>query len=381
MLRLTDDAEACAAGLETTTHLIIFADSRDLSGVPDCSADLLVTSPPYPMIEMWDDTFSALNNQISVALKADDGGKAFELMHRELDKVWRHCFRILKPGGIACINVGDAVRTIGGDFRIYSNHARILSAMEKLSFQPLPDILWRKQTNAPNKFMGSGMLPAGAYVTYEHEYILIFRKGKKREFNDPDSKARRRASAYFWEERNVWFSDVWTDLKGAAQRLSDESGRKRSAAYPFELAYRLICMYSIYGDVVFDPFLGTGTTLSAAISAGRNSFGVESQKELHNSILESATNSIPAGRMRIKARLASHLDFIRERLAKGAPLKHYNASNEFSVMTLQEEDLRLYVPDRIIQLTPNQFRVAHRLLNLKMVRQPANHFSLHKSLH
>jgi DNA modification methylase len=370
VLQLNNPEEACAKALETTTHKVIFADSRDLSVVPDCSVDLLITSPPYPMIEMWDDAFSALNNQILGALKSDDGRNAFELMHQELDKVWQHCFRILKPGCIACINIGDAVRTIGGDFRIYSNHARILSAMDQLGFQPLPDILWRKPTNAPNKFMGSGMLPTGAYVTYEHEYILIFRKGKKREFNTPDLKARRRTSAYFWEERNVWFSDVWTDLKGTTQRLSDESGRKRSAAYPFELAYRLICMYSIYGDVVFDPFLGTGTTTAAAISAGRNSVGIESQKELHNSILESVTNSILAGRMRIKTRLSSHLDFIRERLAKGSSPKHYSPFNEFPVMTLQEEDLCLYVPDRVTQLTPNQFRVNYHSLNRRDISEP-----------
>lgn len=370
MLQLNNPEEACATALEITTHQVIFADSRDLSGVPDCSADLLITSPPYPMIEMWDDPFSALNNQISSALKSDDGRNAFELMHKELDKVWQHCFRILKQGAIACINIGDAVRTIGGDFRIYSNHARILSSMENVGFQPLPDILWRKQTNAPNKFMGSGMLPAGAYVTYEHEYILIFRKGKKREFNNPDLKARRRTSAYFWEERNVWFSDVWTDLKGTTQRLSDESGRKRSAAYPFELAYRLICMYSVYDDVIFDPFLGTGTTTAAAISAGRNSLGIESQKELHNSILESVTNSIPAGRMRIKTRLSSHLDFIRERLAKGSSPKHYNPFNEFPVMTLQEEHLCLYVPDRVTQLTPNQFQVNYHPFNHRDISEP-----------
>jgi DNA modification methylase len=112
-----------------TEHRIIFADSRDLSSVEDSSVDLVVTSPPYPMIEMWDTTFSSLNNSIASALDDNNGPTAFELMHRELDKVWQHCHRILKPGAIACINIGDAVRTIRGDFRIYSNHARILSAM------------------------------------------------------------------------------------------------------------------------------------------------------------------------------------------------------------------------------------------------------------
>ena len=63
------------------------------------------------------------------------------------------------------------------EFRLFSNHSRILQKMASLGFSiaTLPDILWRKPTNAPTKFLGSGMLPAGAYVTYEHEYILIVR--------------------------------------------------------------------------------------------------------------------------------------------------------------------------------------------------------------
>ena len=106
-------------------------------------------------------------------------------------------------------------------------------------------------------------------------YILIFRKGSKRQFKEEEGKARRRSSAYFWEERNIWFSAVWTDLKGINQDLCDKSARSRSGAYPFELAFRLICMYSLYEDLVFAPFLGSGTTTAAAIAACRNSLGVE----------------------------------------------------------------------------------------------------------
>ena len=84
---------------------------------------------------------------------------AFELMHIELDKVWNEVFRVLKEGGIACINIGDATRTINKNFQLYSNHSRIINHCTKIGFSALPMILWRKQTNAPNKFMGSGMLP------------------------------------------------------------------------------------------------------------------------------------------------------------------------------------------------------------------------------
>jgi len=149
-----------------------------------------VTSPPYPMIEMWDDMFSQQSSTVKKKLEQSDGIGAYELMHQILDATWQEAYRVLKSGGFACINIGDATRTINGNFILYTNHARILKYTQELGFSSLPCILWRKQTNAPNKFMGSGMLPAGAYVTLEHEYILILRKGPKREFRKEKNKKK-----------------------------------------------------------------------------------------------------------------------------------------------------------------------------------------------
>ena len=189
---------------------------------------------------------------------------------------------MLKNGRFACINIGDATRKVKDDFCLYPNHARVLTHLLKIGFSALPDILWRKQANTPNKFMGSGMLPAGAYVTLEHEYILIVRKGSKREFKTEAEKENRRESALFWEERNAWYSDVWSDIKGTEQKLSKAISRSRSGAFPFDLAYRLINMYAVKGDTVLDPFLGTGTTVTAAITSGRNSIGVEIDKSFQH---------------------------------------------------------------------------------------------------
>ena len=100
--------------------------------------------------------------------------------------------------------------------------------------------------------MGSGMMPPGAYVTLEHEYVLVLRKGNKREFGTAEEKKNRRESCFFWEERNLWFSDVWMDLKGTTQNLIEDSARNRSAAYPFELPYRIITMFSVKGDTILD---------------------------------------------------------------------------------------------------------------------------------
>ncbi|MFX1535318.1 MAG: DNA-methyltransferase [Promethearchaeota archaeon] len=324
----------------------------------DGSVHLTVTSSPYPMIALWDELFTNQNPAIETALEKGDGTRAFELMHQELDRVWDEIYRVLKPGGIACINIGDATRTINNNFQLFSNHARILSHCLQIGFQSLPEIIWRKQTNAPNKFMGSGMLPPGAYVTLEHEFILILRKGRKREFKNSEEKANRKQSSYFWEERNTWFSDVW-DFKGIEQKLDNEKTRERSAAYPFELAYRLINMFSVKGDIVLDPFLGTGTTMIAAMCVGRNSVGYELDSNLLDTILLRVQTAVEYSNKYIQNRLKNHLNFVSERLKAGKPLKYVNAHYGFPVVTKQETDLVFYDLKRIAPLDDHQFEVIY----------------------
>jgi DNA modification methylase len=327
-----------------THHRILISDSRNMDDIEPSSIDLVVTSPPYPMISMWDELFSTLSSEAKSALAGNDGNSAFEAMHVELDKVWSGLFRVLKPGSFACINIGDATRTIDNRFRLYSNHSRIISTLCSLGFDSLPVILWQKQTNAPNKFMGSGMLPAGAYVTLEHEYILIFRKGEKKDFGRKTDKERRMQSAFFWEERNKWFSDTW-DFKGTGQSLDRPGGtvaRSRSAAFPFELAYRLVNMYSSYEDTVLDPFVGTGTSVLAAIATGRNSIGIELDPSFSPLITEQSLSFIPAANAIVNSRLSSHKEFISAYCEKKGPAKYTNTPHGFPVVTNQETGMRLY---------------------------------------
>ena len=326
-----------------TTHKIHFSLAQQMHELADASVDLVVTSPPYPMIEMWDEIMNGQDANIKELIAQNKGAEAFELMHRELDKVWNEVDRVMKKGGFVCVNIGDATRTLGENFNLFANHARIISYFVKMGFTNLPEIIWRKPTNSPNRFMGSGMLPAGAYVTLEHEFILIFRKGGKRIFKTDADKLKRQQSAFFWEERNIWFSDLWT-LIGTNQKLKNTNSRERSAAYPFELAYRLINMYSVKGDVVLDPFLGTGTTSLAALASGRNSVGYEIDKNLSETIFETlSADKINVLNNLIKERLNAYLDFVQKRLAtkKDFDFKHFNENYKFSVMTSQETQLMI----------------------------------------
>jgi DNA modification methylase len=355
-----------ANGSFSTAHRVLLRAAEDLSGIGDATVDLVVTSPPYPMIEMWDEVFAAQDSRIKAALEDGDGLRAFDHMHELLTRVWRECSRVLKPGAMACINVGDATRSLQGHFRLYANHSRIIEQCVDLGFESLPVILWRKQTNAPNKFMGSGMLPGGAYVTLEHEYILVFRKGHKRKYGDEDRR-RRRESAYFWEERNRWFSDLW-DFKGVRQLLAGpgrDSRRKqlreRSAAFPFELAYRLINMYSMRGDLVLDPFLGTGTTTAAAVTAARNSMGVEIDEAFREEVFLSVASAAARMNARVWDRIAGHLDFVEHRTADGAgALEHFNVPHGFPVMTGQETELTLSYVSEIHRDDSESFTAFHR---------------------
>lgn len=322
----------------STLHKIYFGNSNKMEKIANNTVDLVVTSPPYPMIEMWDDIMSLQNPQIRDCIQVNPR-KAFELMHNELDAIWNECYRVMKDGGFLCINIGDATRTINGEFELFDNHSRIVQSCLELGFKELPCIIWRKQTNAPNKFMGSGMLPNGAYVTLEHEYILIFRKGSKRQYKKNEDKYCRRDSSFFWEERNVWFSDLW-EFKGTKQAINNSISRERNASYPFELPHRLINMYSQKNDVVLDPFVGLGTTMKAAMLNRRNFIGYDIDINL-SSIISSEIDSIDIDKFNsiIKRRYDNHIEFVRERESQNKEVKHFNANFNCKVMTGQEEDM------------------------------------------
>jgi DNA modification methylase len=206
--------------------------------------------------------------------------------------------------------------------------------------------------------MGSGMLPVGAYVTLEHEHILILRKNDKREFKKPFEKENRQKSAFFWEERNTWFSDKWKDINGVFQKLNHSKLRERSAAYPIELAYRLINMFSVQGDVVLDPFLGTGTTTLAALASARNSVGYEIDKNFKDLIEERVKEIKDIANERNEQRIKSHLEFIKNKFPDGGE-KYTNKTYNFPVVTSQETNLAIPKLKEVIQTQDGLFEAEH----------------------
>lgn len=286
-----------------TEHRIIFADSRQMPELADDSVHLMVTSPPYPMIEMWDKDFGRIDSRIAGLMKElkehnreETVKQIYELMHHSLARVWHETYRVLVDGGIACINIGDATRSINGSFRLFPNHARIIEHCERAGFRTLPYILWKKPTTKPKykgkgAFLGSGFLPPNAYVTVDCEFILIFRKGNLRRFPPHDSV--RYKSKFTKKQRDAWFTQIWS-VTGTRQ--TDYRLERRTASFPAEIARRLIRMFSVKGDTVLDPFLGSGTTTKVARENGRNSVGYEVDENLFTCIKNTIGVEADAGR-------------------------------------------------------------------------------------
>jgi len=283
--------------MPANSHRIIIGDSQQMPEISSSSIHLMLTSPPYPMIQMWDQTFAQtdpkvarLLNRLSSTCSEKVVTQIYDLMHQSLSKVWKETYRVLIEGGIACINIGDATRSVNGRFRLFPNHARTIEHMEKIGFTTLPYILWKKPTTKPKykgkgAFLGSGFLPPNAYITLDCEYILLFRKGKLRYF--PPKDPTRYKSALTKKQRNEWFTQIWSII-GTRQTATELE--RRTAAYPDEIADRLIKMFSIKGDTVLDPFVGSGTTTRVAMKNSRNSIGYEIDSNLLPTITKKTFN-------------------------------------------------------------------------------------------
>lgn len=244
-----------------TQHKLVSGDSRDLSAIASESVHLVVTSPPYWTLKQYAPSESQLGS-------IED----FDAFLAALDQVWRECFRVLVPGGRVICVVGDVLlsrRQNNGRHTVVPLHAAIQLHCREIGYDNLAPIIWQKIGNADYEAGGGGFLgkpyEPNAIIKNDVEYILFQRKPGG--YRSPTTEMRILSVISAWNHQR-WFRQVWSDVAGA-------STRSHPAPYPEELAERLVRMYSFVGDLVLDPFLGTGTTSVAAARWGRNSIGVE----------------------------------------------------------------------------------------------------------
>ncbi|MEL6389227.1 MAG: DNA methyltransferase [Bacteroidota bacterium] len=333
--------------IDPTKHKFIDHSFCDVFPIGDGIVDMVATSIPSPMLISTDETYAALDPRIHDMLTEGRGLEAFESEHRLLDRCWVECARVLKPGGILSVAVADVVRTVG-DFQLYPNTSRITTAMLDIGMVPLPSIICRRPSANTTKHLGSGMLPAGAYVTVEHERILLFRKGEKRVISKAD-RTRRAKSALFWDERNQWYSDVW-----------DENHEQTTTIDPQLL--RPILMHTMYGDVVLDPWGRRGSTSIAGILTGRHSITLEADATLLKKMLTVPTkhktktllNQWHTTRMRKQLESVHSRDMLF--------YKYRNRPHGVPVKTTQEQDLTIY---QIKSIRRDDDTVITRYQNLK----------------
>ena len=244
-----------------TQHDLYLGDARSMKLQPE-SVHLVLTSPPYWTLKEYRDTEGQLGH-------IED----YNHFLVELDKVWKRCYDALVPGGRLICVVGDVClsrRKNKGRHTVVPLHASIQERCRKIGYDNLAPIIWHKIANAVYEvdngpgFLGKPYEP-NAVIKNDIEFILMERKPGG--YRQP-TVATRVLSVISAENYQQWFQQIWMGLTGA-------STKKHPAPYPLELATRLVQMFSFVGDTVLDPFLGTGTTTTAAFQHGRNSIGYE----------------------------------------------------------------------------------------------------------
>ena len=247
-----------------TTHRLIQGDARWMPYIGDESIHLVVTSPPYWTLKRYNENPNQLGHVSD-----------YERFLEALKNVWTEAYRILVPGGRLVCVVGDVClsRRKYGRHVVVPLHSDICVTCRKIGFDNLNPIIWYKISNASfeanvgSKFLGKPYEP-NAIIKNDIEFILMQRKPGG--YRKPTLE-QRRLSKIKKEDFNKWFRQFW-NITGA-------STKNHPAPYPLELAYRLVRMFSFCGDTVLDPFCGSGTTMLAAMKCGRNSIGIEIDRE------------------------------------------------------------------------------------------------------
>jgi site-specific DNA-methyltransferase (adenine-specific) len=216
-----------------------------MKDLPEASVHLMVTSPPYNVGKEYDENLTL------------DEYLAF------LRRVWSETYRVLVPGGRACINVANLGRK-----PYIPLHLFIARDMIELGFLMRGEVIWDKAASASSSTAwGSWQSASNPTLRDTHEYILVFSKGSFRR-----EKLDGREDTIAREQFLEYTKSVWAFTSESAKKIG------HPAPFPIELPYRCIQLYTYSNEVVLDPFMGSGQTALAALKAGRNYVGYENHE-------------------------------------------------------------------------------------------------------
>jgi site-specific DNA-methyltransferase (adenine-specific) len=217
--------------------------SEQMFELPDNSVHLMITSPPYNVTKEYDQNLT-LQQYLT-------------LIHNVMKEV----YRVLVNGGRACINIANVGRKPYIPLSDYIN-----KIMVDIGYNFRGEIIWDKGASAGGSCAwGSWCSASNPSLRDTHEYILVFSKG--------NLKREKGVNTISSEDFMAWTKSIWRMNTESAKRV------KHPAPFPLELPHRLINLYSYRGDVVLDPFMGSGTTAIAAIRNGRNYVGYDISAE------------------------------------------------------------------------------------------------------
>lgn len=229
-----------------------------MTELEDKSVDLVITSPPY-----WQLKDYGTENQIGYH-------DSYEEYINNLNLVWKESYRVLNNGCRLCVNIGDqfARAVYYGRYKVIPIRTEIIKFCEAIGFDYMGAIIWQKKTTSNTtggaSLMGSYPTPRNGILSIDYEFILLFKKLGTPIKPTKELKERSKMTKEEWKE---YFAGHW-NFGGTKQD-------GHIAMFPEELPKRLIKMFSFVGDVVLDPFLGSGTTSLAARNLNRNSVGYE----------------------------------------------------------------------------------------------------------